>query len=146
MEDKDPVLLHGSCVSWMNRGLLILGASGSGKSTLALQLMAYGARLVGDDRIWVARRGDLLIATCPPSICGRIEARGVGILAAEALPEAPLALAVDLDRPEPDRLPDHRRLDLLGIGLPLVLGQGRGHLAPVLLQYLTAGRADGAGA
>jgi HPr kinase/phosphorylase len=78
----------------------------------------------------------------PPSIRGRIEARGVGILKARAHGPVDLVLAVDLAQAEPDRLPPDRQLDL-GLGrLPLVLGAGRVHLASILLQYLEGGRAD----
>lgn len=142
--ENEKLLLHASCVAWQGRGLLILGASGAGKSTLAVEMMAFGAALVADDRV-ILQRGSSpggLIADCPDSIRGRIEARGVGIL--NAVPQGPvaLALAVDLSRSEPKRLPDHHKLDLLDRALPLVLGQGRVHLAPVLLQYLKAGRWD----
>ncbi|MTH33863.1 serine kinase [Paracoccus limosus] len=141
VEDAE-TLLHGCCVAWQGRGLLILGASGSGKSTLAVEMMAFGAALVADDRVLLRQTGGGLVADCPESIRGRIEARRVGILNADPHGPVLLALAVDLSRPEPQRLPDHHKLDLLGHALPLVLGQGRDHLAPVLLQYLKAGRWD----
>ncbi|RQP05078.1 serine kinase [Paracoccus sp. MA] len=136
------MILHASCIAHRGRGLLILGPSGSGKSGLALEMMALGAALVADDRTVLRREGAAVIADAPDSIRGRIEARGVGIL--HAVPHGPveLALAVDLERPEPDRLPPDRRLDLMGRSLPLVLGAGRVHLASTLLQYLVAGRAD----
>lgn len=144
MVEDAKLLLHASCVSWQGRGLLILGASGAGKSTLAVEMMAFGAALVADDRVILrcAPGSAGLIADCPDSILGRIEARGVGIL--NAVPQGPveLALAVDLSQSEPKRLPDHHKLDLLGRQLPLVLGKARVHLAPVLLQYLKAGRWD----
>ena len=144
MVEDTKLLLHASCVSWHDRGLLILGASGAGKSTLAVEMMAFGAALVADDQVILRRDAGTgaVIADCPDSILGRIEARGVGIL--NAVPHGPvkLALAVDLSRTEPKRLPDHHKLDLLDRALPLVLGQGRVHLAPVLLQYLKAGRWD----
>ncbi|SMO58633.1 Hpr(Ser) kinase/phosphatase [Paracoccus laeviglucosivorans] len=142
MDDKAQIMLHGTCVAVQNRGLMILGASGAGKSTLALALMALGAALVADDRVIVTLRDGRLIAHCPDAILGRIEARGVGILHAAPAGPVELALVVDLDRSEPQRLPPHRKLDLLGRSLPLVWGRGRDHLAPVLLQYLIARRAD----
>ncbi|KRW95850.1 HPr kinase/phosphorylase [Paracoccus sp. MKU1] len=136
------MILHASCIAHRGRGLLILGPSGAGKSTLALEMMAFGATLVADDRTILRREGGRIVADAPDSIRGRIEARGVGIL--HAAPHGPVdvALAVDLARPEPDRLPPDRRLDLMGRSVPLVLGAGRVHLASILLQYLVAGRAD----
>ena len=136
------VILHASSVALSGQGLLILGASGAGKSTLALALMAHGAELVADDRIGIRKTAAGLVADCPEPIRGRIEARGIGLLNARAAGPARLVLVVDLDRPEPDRLPPDRTHDLLGLRLPLVLGQGHPHLAPALLQYLIAGRWD----
>lgn len=136
------MILHASCIAYRDKGLLILGPSGAGKSTLALEMMAFGAALVADDRTVLRSEGARIVADAPDSIRGRIEARGVGIL--HAVPHGPVevVLAVDLGRPEPDRLPPDRRLDLLGRSMPLVLGAGRVHLASILLQYLAAGRAD----
>lgn len=142
MHDREPQTIHASCVAIGGRGVVILGASGAGKSSLALSMMALGAGLVADDRTRIERRGAVLIADCPEAIRGRIEARRVGILSASPTGPVELALAVDLDRPEPDRLPPFRTIGLLGVQLPLVLGQGHGHLAPVLRQYLLAGRWD----
>ncbi len=143
MDDQLVITLHASCVALDGCGLLILGASGAGKSTLALEMMAFGAALVADDRVLLRRESRAVIADCPDSIRGRIEARGVGILSARSHGPVRVTLAVDLDRPEPQRLPPHRAFALLDTSLPLVLGQGRDHLAPVLLQYLRAGRWDG---
>lgn len=132
--------LHASCVALAGRGLLILGPSGTGKSVLALELMAFGCALVADDRVDLRREGARLIASAPPALSGLIEARQVGLLRADALPEAPLALAVDLTRHETERLPQPRQIELLDCHLDLVLGAGNPHLCPALLQYLRGGR------
>ncbi len=98
-------ILHGSCVALdRDRAIVITGASGSGKSALALQLIALGARLVADDKTRVALCGRALMASAPDTIAGLIEARGVGILRADPMPEARLVLAVDMDREETDRI------------------------------------------
>ncbi len=122
------------------RGVLILGPSGAGKSGLALQLMALGARLVADDRTRLNPRAGRLIARAPSAIAGRIEARGLGILAADALQEAPVTLIVDLGQTETDRLPPERRLILLGCTVPLCHGSSSGHFPAAIVQYLRAGR------
>lgn len=132
--------LHASCVAVEGRGLLILGPSGSGKSALVLTMMAYGARLVSDDQVLISRKEGRLLADAPGNILGLVEARGVGLLRADPLQAVPLALAVDLEHPEPDRLPRLRYFELLGCKLDLVLGAGNSHLAPALLQYLRSGR------
>ncbi|WP_017998323.1 HPr kinase/phosphatase C-terminal domain-containing protein [Paracoccus sp. N5] len=136
------MILHASCVAHRGRGLLILGASGAGKSGLALEMMALGAALVADDRTALRCEAGAIIADAPDSLRGLIEARGVGILRARAHGPVELALAVDLDRAEPERLPPDRRFGLFDGDLPLVLGAGRVHLASMLLQYLDSGRAD----
>jgi len=134
--DPGPLSLHASCVAWQGAGLLILGASGSGKSGLALTLMAWGCALVADDRTVVARAGATLIASAPPALAGRIEARGIGILTAPALPRARLVLAVDLDQTELARLPDPRHLPLLGLALPLLHKPATSHFAAAIAHYL----------
>lgn len=133
--------LHGTVVALEGRGLLILGPSGSGKSSLALQLMATGAGLVADDRVDLTVIADQVIASCPAPLRGRIEARGLGILAASEVGPVPLALVVDLGQSEDQRLPPSREHDLLGRPLPLVFGPYRPHLCAALRQLLLAGRA-----
>jgi HPr kinase/phosphorylase len=132
--------LHASCVALEGRGLLILGPSGAGKSSLALQLMAFGAQLVADDRVELRRRGDLLIAICPASLSGLIEARGVGLLRAEPLAEAVLHLAVDLGQAETERLPERHGIVFLGCRIDLVRATASAHFPAALLQYVRQGR------
>ena len=97
----DGEILHASCVAVAGRGLLIAGASGSGKSALALDLMAFGATLVADDRVCLQRAGAALLASAPPTIAGLIEARGIGLLRARAVTApVPVAALIDLDRVE----------------------------------------------
>ena len=113
-------VLHASAVALNGRGLLITGRSGSGKSSLALDLISRGATLISDDRtIATPRPGGLLWLSAPAAIAGRIEARGVGLI---ALPktEAPAALAVTLDETETARLPDARETVIAGVRLPLL--------------------------
>ncbi len=118
---------------------MILGASGSGKSGLALQLMAFGAGLVADDRTDLSRKGDTLLASCPETILGKIEARGLGILKAGHAPSCPVAAAVSLDEVETERLPTKRSMTLLGIDVPVFHKIATEHFAAALLQYLKAG-------
>lgn len=134
--------IHATAVALRQRAVLILGPSGSGKSTLALELMAAGAGLIADDRCNLARAGDRVTVSCPPALSGRIEARGIGLLAAEAHPPAPVVLVVDLGRSEDARLPPLRHYDLLDVYLPLVLGPYRPHLYSAVRQYVLLGRVD----
>lgn len=134
-------VLHASCVSVDGRGLLILGRSGAGKSSLAIRLVALGAALVSDDRTRVTVALGRLVASCPtPAQSGLIEARGIGLLRAPSVDRAELAAAIDLDQPEPDRLPPFRTVTILGCALSLVLHPQNDHFPDALMLYLRYGR------
>ncbi|MGO4909196.1 HPr kinase/phosphorylase [Pseudorhodobacter sp. W20_MBD10_FR17] len=137
-----PQIVHGTCVALQGRGLLILGPSGAGKSALGLELMAYGALLVADDRTHLVRQGNDLVASCPAQIAGKIEARGIGILAATRQDFAPIILIVDLSQTETERLPPKRQLDLLGVPIDLVFGSTSRHFPFGILQFLRTKRVD----
>ena len=59
------VPLHGACVGWGGRGVLLLGASGAGKSTLALHSLLGGMAFLAEDAVVV--RPDSLLATGVPN-------------------------------------------------------------------------------
>lgn len=141
MGGADAEVVHATAVSLAGRALLILGPSGSGKSALALELMALGAGLIADDRTVLNLRDGHPVASAPAALAGRIEARGVGILAAAPAPPAPVVLAADLGQRERERLPPERRIDLLGVAIPLVHKVDGPHFPAALLQYLRGGRA-----
>ena len=112
--------IHASAVAIGGRAVLIGGLSGKGKSDLALRLIDRGGALVSDDYTLVRRQGDLLLASPPATIAGRIEVRGVGLAEFPADSDVPVALFVDLDA-LPERLPEQgetRRL--AGISIPVV--------------------------
>ncbi len=133
-------ILHASCVAVQGRGALILGRSGAGKSALALQLMAYGAELVADDRTELTVTGEDLIARPPATLHGLIEARGLGLLQMPFAGHAKIALVIDLDQTEPARLPPERQVTLLGISVPLVLAVAQPHFPAAILCYLKGQR------
>lgn len=135
-------ILHASAVALEGRAVLLMGASGSGKSSLSLSLMAFGASLVGDDRVQIEAVDDALYVRPAPNLAGLIEARGIGILRAAYSGRAEVALAVDLDQTETRRLPDARMTHLLGIGVPCIHKGAFPTFPAAILQYLKAGRAE----
>ncbi len=132
--------LHASSVALDGRAVLIFGPSGSGKSALALQLMAYGCRLISDDRTLVFAKDGLLWAEAPDAIRGRVEARGLGILAAETIRHAAVQICIDMEQQETDRLPPFRTRNICGLAIPLVHNIAGGHFPAAILQYLKSGR------
>ena len=123
-------LIHGTCVALGSHAALIRGPSGSGKSDLALRFLALAAEpgleplLVADDQVWVERQNDgSLVASAPPTLAGKIEVRGLGIVQVPHCEAARLALAVDLVLPQdvprmPTDPPD--RITIAGATLPVV--------------------------
>lgn len=138
---EDSLIVHGAAVALAGRGLLILGASGSGKSGLALALIGRGAALVADDRVLLSRRGDALVARAPDAIANLIEARGFGLLRLPAIPEAPLAVAVDLDTAPSARMPQPVTITYLGKEIELISGRDLPNLDLVLSFFVQNGRA-----
>ena len=134
--------VHATAIAFGGQGVLIRGASGRGKSALALDLMAFGAALIADDRVHLARAGDRIVASCPETLLGMIEARGLGILRADPAEPRALVCVVDLDHAEAERLPPLRHVTLLGCDLPLIHAAGATRFAPALLQFLRAGRIE----
>ena len=133
-------VVHATCVAIAKRGLLIIGPSASGKSALGLALMALGAKLVADDRTVLANKTGRLIAKCPPTLRGLIEARGLGLLRGQTVASAAITLVVDLGQTETDRLPPHRNTTLCGVTCALVLGQQSPHFPAALMAYMLGGR------
>src|SRR4051812_47834062 len=112
--------VHASTVAVEGRAVLITGPSGAGKSDLTLRLLDRGFTLVSDDQTIVRREGDQLIASAPPTIAGKLEIRGIGIVEMDTVNNVPVALLVELTS-DIQRLPDDsRERPILGVSLPLV--------------------------
>jgi hypothetical protein len=100
------------------RGVLIEGPPGAGKSDLALRALAQGFRLVADDRVLLWVSGGRLFGRAPDTLLGRIEARGLDVVAVTALPLAEVALVARCGTPE--RIPSPQFAEILGIRLPAI--------------------------
>jgi HPr kinase/phosphorylase len=133
--------LHASAVAVDGRGLLITGASGAGKSSLALALIGLGAQLVSDDQTTLEHTDAGVGLGCPlPELRGVIEVRGMGLLRAPIAARTDLALVVDLDAVETQRLPPTRMIELLGRSFPLVRSPNHAHFPVALMLQLRHGR------
>jgi len=112
--------VHASAVESGGRAVLITGPSGSGKSDLALRLLDRGFTLISDDQTIVRREGDRLIASAPPTIAGKLEVRGIGIVDMATTADVPVALIIELTS-DIERIPDDNRERLiLGVRLPII--------------------------
>ncbi|PYP43129.1 MAG: HPr(Ser) kinase/phosphatase [Gemmatimonadetes bacterium] len=78
--------LHGSLADVYGVGLLFTGRSGIGKSECVLDLVERGHRLVADDIVLVARKGnDILIGQGHELAAHHMEIRGIGLIDVKAL-------------------------------------------------------------
>ena len=99
--------LHATTVAIGDRAVVIEGPSGAGKSDLALRLIDRGAVLVSDDQTWFTRAGNLLLASAPATIEGKMEVRGLGIVELPSVAQVPVGLVIRLTdaitrMPEPE--------------------------------------------
>jgi HPr kinase/phosphorylase len=135
------ITLHATAIAVDGRGMLIMGAAGRGKSTLALGMIGLGAALVSDDQTMLRRAGDGITLTCPaPEMRGVIEVRGMGLLRTTVQMDASLALVVDLDQDETERLPPRRNVSLLGCVIDLVCACKSPNFPVALMLQLRHGR------
>lgn len=122
---KDHANIHASLVLVGEAGLLVTGASGAGKSALVASILTIYAerrrfaRLVADDRVELARFGGKLVGRPHPLLAGRLERRGLGILALPHEPAAVISHAVQLGRLA-ERLPSRseQQTTVLGVTIP----------------------------
>lgn len=146
--------VHGTTVARGGVAALLRGPSGSGKSDLALRFVSSlpafpptspgQHALVADDQTIIACIGDTLHVSCPETIAGRIEVRGLGILCCPALPSARLVLVVDLVASSAvERLPSPDRETFLGLSVARIVLAPFEASAPVKLALAleAAGRA-----
>jgi HPr kinase/phosphorylase len=140
--------VHATALAIGEAGVLIRGRSGAGKSRLTLELIAEAgrrglfARLAADDRVALHSRGGRLIARGHPTIAGRIESRGEGILEMGYEPAIVVRLVIDLDggaSAAPERMPqvEATRVSLGDVELPRLSLEGPGpSQAGVVIHHL----------
>jgi len=137
MSDGGSLLIHATTVAIDGQAVLLRGFSGAGKSDLGLRLIDAGAELVADDQCELRREDDRIVVSCPETIAGLIELRGVGIVRMPFVAQAPLVLIIDLMRVEHiERMPTRRREMLLGLWVPAFALSPFDASAPVKLRMM----------
>lgn len=131
-----------TAVSVEHHGLLIRGPSGSGKSGLALEMMARGAGLISDDGVVLTLRSGAIWITAPPPLRGLIEARGIGLLAADVVDTARLVAILDLHQTETERMPPLRQTQVMGQKVTLLHRYDSPYFPASLVQFLKSGRRE----
>jgi HPr kinase/phosphorylase len=121
-------LVHGTCVALGRRGALLRGNPGAGKSDLALRFLSLPGE--GEDRPWLVAddqvciepgAGSVLLASPPPTLAGKIEVRGLGIVEVPFLAGTELVLVCDLvDEKDVPRMPPESwdRAVIAGLAVP----------------------------
>ena len=113
--------VHGTAVAIDGIGVLLRGPSRCGKSDLALRLIDAGARLIADDQVVLRRDGDAVCASAPEAIAGKLEVRGIGIVAVDIAAHAKLSLVVELVAPDAvERMPEPSHAQFLEVAVPLI--------------------------
>ncbi|HLL59131.1 MAG TPA: HPr kinase/phosphatase C-terminal domain-containing protein [Allosphingosinicella sp.] len=126
--------LHASSIALNGQAVLLSGRSGSGKSDLALRMIDRGATLISDDYTILRRVQGKLLASAPLNLKGKLEVRGLGILAFESVADLPVTLFVNLDRPV-ERMPEApESVYIAGVAVPSVALSGLEASAPVKLE------------
>ena len=104
------------------RAVLITGPVGHRASrTSPCACSTAASRWSATTRRSSKRDGDRLLASPPPTIAGKLEIRGIGIVDMDNLTDMPVALIVELTSSDIQRLPDDsRERPILGVKLPLI--------------------------
>lgn len=142
-------IVHGTALAYGEKAVLIRGASGAGKSDLALRCIAMPplahipirAELISDDQVCLTLNDAAIEASAPPSIAGKIEVRGLGIVTLPCRPRARLVLVADLvPQAEVPRFPlDPVTATYLGKEFPVVRLWAFEASAPIKLCLAVAG-------
>ncbi len=130
--------IHGGVVAISGSGCLILGKSGSGKSRLMAEMMAFGARLVADDRVELIEQSGMLMGEAPKELSGIMELRGAGLIRViDIIPRHVIHLVVELTESELERVPEPATMQLAGRAIPLLKIDAHASAA-VIIQYMKA--------
>lgn len=132
-EFAETTTLHGSLADVFGVGLFFTGKSGIGKSECVLDLVERGHRLVADDLVLAARRGnDVLIGRGHELQRHHMEIRGVGLIDIPSIfgiravrQQKRIEVVVRLEEWDQNAMVDRTGLDtetttILGVAIPLI--------------------------
>jgi HPr kinase/phosphorylase len=138
------IRIHGTALALGGEGILLRGPSGSGKSDLALRLIDSGARRIADDQTELRDIAGAPRLSAPAAIAGKLEIRGLGIVAVPHQVSAILRLVVDLRPPETiDRMPAPAWCRFFGYDVPAIALAPFEASAPAKLRAAVAALAHG---
>ncbi|MDB5706188.1 MAG: HPr kinase [Sphingomonas bacterium] len=126
--------VHATTVTIGGRAVLLEGPSGVGKSDLALRLIDRGAVLVSDDYTVLTASDDVLIASAPATIAGRLEIRGIGIVPVTHVEQAPVALLISLSAGV-KRMPEAESRWFEGVPVPTIALDPFEASAPIKVEF-----------
>lgn len=138
-------VVHASAVLLGQKAVLLTGESGNGKSTIALQLIkAHEATLIGDDRVYLAKHGAVLMARPHDNLLGLLEMRGLGLLRLPYCQKAAVALAVELtSKAHVPRLATNAIYQYDGLSIPLLRLDGHDPNTPLKITLALTALAGG---
>jgi serine kinase of HPr protein (carbohydrate metabolism regulator) len=135
--------IHASTVAIGGHAVLLEGPSGAGKSDLALRLIDRGALLVSDDYTVLTASEEMLLASAPATIAGRMEIRGVGIISVTHVEPVPVALLIRLAGAV-ERLPEPESRWFEGVPVPAIALDPREASAPIKVELALKHLLEGA--
>lgn len=135
-------LRHATTVAIGDAAVLLVGPSGAGKSDLALRCLSLAPSqicpvpfsLVSDDQTQLRVVEGRLLASAPPTIAGKLEVRGLGVIDIACCSDTEVVLAAQLTEEPLQRLPaDNDREILLGVQVSRISINPFANSAPLLL-------------
>lgn len=127
MRVRDQTSHHCTVLEIDGCGILIEGPAGAGKTSLALGALDTAGRrglpayFICDDQALLSRHGARIQCRPVPSIAGKAELRGFGIIAVEYKSATAIGLIARLvDDTKVERMPLSRTGRILGVELPLL--------------------------
>lgn len=100
--------------------------------------MTMGAKLIADDQTLLRSKDGTLWASRPETLPELIEARGVGLICAPTSGPREVALMIDLNSTEEQRMPEPRVVDLLGEKITVWRKVNAMHFPAAIFVYLSS--------